>query len=151
MADPSFGTVTHLTFHPTKNSGVHEEQKSPDANANGDRVIQIPLPHGIGVRSMCHAAACQVVLLAALLVGVDVTVALAVCVEVGVRIGRFWPTDTACAATDWHASIPARCFSTVVMRAGGTLRFWAAMPAAIARRLPDVVFVVGPLDVYTVF
>ena len=58
-------------------------------------------------------------------------------VEVGLNFGRIWPICATCAAMGWHASIPARCFSAVLARAGRGL---AAIPAATARRLPGIIF-----------
>ena len=79
--------------------------------------------------------------------------ALVVCVEVGVGFGRFMPIDATCPAMGWHASIPARCFSAIITRAGESLLGSAAIPDAIVRPLPDIVFsVVCALDdVFPIF
>ena len=75
------------------------------------------------------------------MVGVGWVAAAVYGVGVGVGFSRFLP-KAACAAMGWHALIPARCFSALIPRAGGSSLVRAAMPAAIVRRLPDIVFFV---------
>ena len=58
-----------------------------NANAHFVEAARDTLPQGIGVGSVCHAAACRAFLVA-LVVRVGVAAAVVARVEVGVRFGR---------------------------------------------------------------
>ena len=82
-----------------------------------------------------------------MVVGVGVAAAVGT-VEVGVGFCMFLPIEAACAAMGWHAWLPARCFSAIITRARGSLSvLWAVTPAAIAPRLPDVIFLLSAHDI----
>ena len=80
------------------------------------------------------------------MVGVGIAAAVAVRVEIGVNFGRILLICATYAEMDWHAWIPARGCRSIIPRARGPLLLRAAKPAAIARRLPVIVFFVICLD-----